>query len=82
MCSVLREMNSAQMWLLLGSFSGAKLMHFYLQFPMFVRVENGIIVFILCTDTIIWQFHYVASKNEMQFTLWFRRSTEDIHTFS
>lgn len=41
-------------------FSEAKLIHFYLQFPMFVRVENAIMVFILCID-VIWQFHYVAS---------------------
>lgn len=43
---------------------------FYLQFPIFMRVENAITVFILCGDIVIRQFHYVASKNEMQFTLW------------
>lgn len=34
-------------------FFEAKLIHFYLQFPMFMRVENAIMVFILCIDVVI-----------------------------
>lgn len=70
MFSVEREEFCPDIVVIRFVFSGAKLIHFYLQFPVFMRVENAIMVFILCTDVVIWQFHYVASKNEMQFTSW------------
>lgn len=60
MCSVLREEFCSDMVVIRFVFSRADLLHLYLQFPIFIRVENGILSFILYTD-VIWQFHYIAS---------------------